>query len=60
MPKKAVAIKRPQGSPSFEYDKTRFVSAKTEAKFNESVTRRSGLKELGFDIDVKNPRIEYF
>ena len=31
-----------------------------EARFNDSVTRRSGLKERGFKLDVENPRVEYF
>ena len=43
-----------------EFYKTRFVSTEAEARFNDSVTRQSGLKEQGFDIDVENPRIEYF
>ena len=60
MLKKVVASKRPRGSSSSEFDKTMFVSAEAEARFNDSVTRRSGLKEQGFDIDVENPRVEYF
>ena len=31
-----------------------------EERFNDSVTCRSGLKEQGFDIDVENPKVEYF
>ena len=60
MPKKVVASKRPWGSSSSEFDKSRFVSAKAEARFNDSVTHRLGLKERGFDIDVENPKVEYF
>ena len=60
MTKKTVANKRPRGSSSTEYDKTRFVSAEVEARFNNSVTRWSGLKERGFDINMENSRMEYF
>ena len=60
MPKKVVASKRPRGSSSSEFDKTRFVSVEAETKFNDSITCRSGLKERGFDIDVENPKVEYF
>ena len=60
MPKKAVASKRPRGSSSSKFDKTRFVSAEVEARFNDSVTRRSGLKEQGFDLDVENYRVQYY
>ena len=58
MPKKAVASKRPWGSSSSEFDKMRFVSVEAEARFNDSVSRRSGLKERVFDIDVENPKVE--
>ena len=60
MPKKAVVSKRPRGSSSTKYDKTRFASMEAEARFNDSVTCRSRLKERGFDIDLENPKIEYF
>ena len=51
MPKEAVANKRPRRSPSSEFNPKRFVS---------SVTRRSGLRERGFDLDVENSKVEYF
>ena len=60
MLKKVVASKRPRGSSSFEFDKTMFVSVEAEARFNDSITHWSGLKERGFDIDVEKPRVEYF
>ena len=60
MPKKVVTIKRPRGSSSSEFDKTRFVSGEVEARFNDSVTRRPRLKEWDFDIKVENPRVKYF
>ena len=52
--------KRPRGSSLSEYDKARFVSIDAKARFHDSVTRRSGLKEMGFDIDVENTKIEDF
>ena len=60
MPKKVVASKRPRGSSSFEYDRSRFVSIDPEVRFHNLVTRPLGLKERGFNIDVDNPRIEDF
>ena len=60
MPKKVVASKRPRGSSSSEIDAKRFVSVGAEARFHYSATRRSGLKERGFDLDVENPRVESF
>ena len=55
-----MAGKRPRGSSSFEFDPKRFVSADAEARFHDSVTRQLGLREWGFDLDVENPRVEYF
>ena len=60
MPKKSVASKRPRGSSSSDYDCTRFISADTEGLFNTSVTRRSRIKERGFDIGVDNARVVDF
>ena len=60
MPKKVVASKRPRGSSSSEFDAKRFVLAGAEARFHDSVTHQSGLKEMGFDLDVENYRVEYF
>ena len=60
MPKKAMASKRPRGSTSSEFNTKRFVSTEAEARFNDSITRISGLKERDFDLDSKNPRVEYF
>ena len=60
MSKKALTSKRPRGSSSSEHDRTRYVSVDAEARFHDSVSRRSGLKDRGFDIDVENPRIEDF
>ena len=56
MTKKSVASKCPKGSSSSDYDRTQFVSADAEGRFNTLVTRRSGIKERGFDIDVENAR----
>ena len=50
-PKKTVAHKRPRGSSSSTFDHTRFVSAEAEARFNDSCTRRVGLKERGLEAD---------
>ena len=60
MSKKVVASKRPRGSSSSEYDRPRLVSANVEARFHDSVTRRSGIRERGFDIDVENTRLKTF
>ena len=60
MHKKAVASKRPQGSSFSEFHSKRFISAGAEARFHDSVTCQSGLKERGFDLDVENPRVQYF
>ena len=55
MPKKAIAHKQPRGSSSSDFDQKRFVSVDVEARFNDSVTCRSGLREHGFDIDIESP-----
>ena len=60
MPKKYVASKRPWGSTSSDYDRTRFISTDVEGRFNASVTKRSGIKERGFEIDVDNTKVEVF
>ena len=60
MPKKSVASKRPRGFFSSDYDHSRFISADVEGQLNVSVTRCSGIKERGFDIDVENTRVEDF
>ena len=60
MLKKAMASKGPRGSSSSEFDPKRFISADPEARFHDSVTRRLELREWGFDLDVENPRVEYF
>ena len=60
MPKKAIVSKRPKGSSSSEYDRSRFVSADAEVRFHNSVTRRSGIRERGFDIDMENAWVEDF
>ena len=60
MPKKAVASKCPRGSSSSKYDQSRFVFVNVEGQFHASITRCSGIKERGFDIDVKNAKVEDF
>ena len=60
MPKKVVAHKQPKGSSSFDFDQKRFVLADVQARFDNSVTGRSGLRERGFDIDIESPRMEHF
>ena len=55
-----MASKRPRGSSSSEYDRTRFVSADAERRFHASVTKRSGIKEWEFEIDGENARVEGF
>ena len=59
-PKKSVASKRPRGSSSSDYDRTQFVSVDAEGRFIASVTKQSGIKEWGFEIDVENARVEGF
>ena len=59
MPKKAVASKRSRGLSSSKFDTKRFISAEVKARFIDLVTRRLGLKERGFDLDVENYRVEY-
>ena len=49
--KKSTTTKRARGSSSSSFDNKRFVSADAEAHFQDSVKRRAGLKERGFDID---------
>ena len=60
MPKKEMASKRPRGSSSSEFDTKRFVLDEAKAKFHDSVTHQSGLKEIGFDLDVEKPIVYYF
>ena len=45
---------------SSKYDRSQFVSADAEARFHDSVTQRSGIKEREFDTDVANARVEDF
>ena len=59
-PKKSMASKRPRGSSSSNYDRTRFVSADAEGRFHALVTKRLGIKEWGFEIDSENARVEGF
>ena len=59
-PKKTIAYKRHRGSSSSNFDPKRFVSVDADARFHDSMTRRSGLKEWSFDIDIESPRVEYF
>ena len=59
MPKKSVASKQPRGLSS-KYDRSRFVSADSDARFHDFVTWRSRIKDRGFDIDVENARVEDF
>ena len=60
MPKKVVASKCHRGSSFSEYDQSQFVYADTEAFFHDSITRRFGIREKGFDIDVENAQVEGF
>ena len=57
-PKKSTATKCACPSSSIEFDHHRFVSAEVEALFQSSITRRSGIKERGFEIDSENARTE--
>ena len=43
--------KKEKGLPSFSFDMKRFVSAKVEARFYDSVKRRSGLKKRGLGLE---------
>ena len=54
MPKKEVAHKQPRGSSSSDFDHKQFLSTDAEARFNDLVTHRSGLKERGFDIEIES------
>ena len=60
MPKKAIGSKRPRGSSSLNTTGLGFISADVEARFHDSLTRCSRIKERGFDIDVENARVEDF
>ena len=60
MPKKFIASKCPRGSSSSDYDCTQFVFTDDEGRFNALMTRRSGIKERRFNIDVENARVEDF
>ena len=55
-----MASKRPRGSSSSDYDRTRFVSADGDVQFHASMTKRSGITERGFEIDGENARVEGF
>ena len=59
-PKKTTISKRPRASSSTEYDHSQSLSADAEARFHASVTKRSGIKERGFELDGENARIEGF
>ena len=59
-PKKAIASKHPRASSSTQYDESRFVSAEAKACFQASVTKRSGIKERGFEFANENSRTEGF
>ena len=59
-PKKTTASKRPRASSSTEYDHSRFVAVDAEACFHASVTKRSGIKEWGFELEGENVRTEGF
>ena len=52
--------KKPKRSSSFNFDQKRFVLADAEARFNDSMTCRSGFGEQDFDIDIESPQVEYF
>ena len=58
--KKSTATKRARPSSSTEFDHNQFVSAKAEARFQSSITRRSGIKERGFELDNENSKIANF
>ena len=58
--KETTASKRRRGSSSSEYDHSRFVSAYAEGCFHALVTKRSGIKEQGFELDADNTRTEGF
>ena len=55
-----MASKRLWGPSLSDYDRTRFVSADAEGRFHSLVTKRSGIKERGFEIDSENARVEGF
>ena len=59
-PKKTIASKRPRASSSTKFDHSRFVSVEAEANFHASITKRSGIKERGFELDSENSRTEGF
>lgn len=48
---KKTTAKRARGSSSSLFDAKRFVYAEAEARFHDSVKRREGLKERGFELD---------
>ena len=60
MPKKSIVRKCPQGSSFSDYDRTQFVSIDAEGPFNALVTKQSRIKELRFNINVENARMEDF
>ena len=59
-PKKSIASKCPRASSSTEFDHNRFVSATAEECFQTSITRRSRIKERGFELDSENSKTEGF
>ena len=56
--KKSVAHKRSRESSSSSFEMKRFVSADAEARFHDSIKRRTGLKDREFELD--SPHLAYF
>ena len=59
-PKKSTATKRSRPSSSTNYDHSRFISAEAAARFQSSITRRSGIAERGFELVADNARTQIF
>ena len=59
-PKKSTATKRARPSSSTDYDHNLFISAEATARFQSSITRRSGIQERGFELDSENSRTANF
>ena len=59
-PKKTTASKHPRASSLTEYNHSQFVSVDAKARFHVSVTKRSGIKERGFELDGENVRTKGF
>ena len=58
--KKTIVSKRPRASLSTEFNQTQFISTQAEAHFHSSITKKSGIKERGFELDRENLRTVSF